>query len=55
MCCLGSPVSSAHFSIIASRFSRMIVDLPRAARIDHLPALLRQLANRLDKNADIND
>lgn len=31
------------------------IQLPRAARIDHLPALLRQLANRLDKNADIND
>lgn len=31
------------------------IHLPRAARIDHLPALLRQLANRLDKNADIND
>jgi ActR/RegA family two-component response regulator len=28
--------------------------LPRAERIDHLPALLLQLANRLDKNVDVN-
>jgi ActR/RegA family two-component response regulator len=29
--------------------------LPRAERIDHLPALLHQLANRLDKAPDVND
>jgi ActR/RegA family two-component response regulator len=29
--------------------------LSRNARIDHLPSLLRQLANRIDKNPDIND
>jgi ActR/RegA family two-component response regulator len=27
----------------------------RSSRIDHLPGVLRQLANRLDKNADVND
>jgi ActR/RegA family two-component response regulator len=29
--------------------------LSRESRIDHLPGVLRQLANRLDKNPDIND
>src|SRR5260370_38535158 len=31
------------------------IDLPRSARIDHLPGLLRQLVNRLDQSSDIND
>lgn len=31
------------------------INLPRGARIDHLPGLLRQLANRIDKNPDIDD
>lgn len=31
------------------------IDLPRSARIDHLPGLLRQLVNRLDKSLDVND
>jgi ActR/RegA family two-component response regulator len=29
--------------------------LSRDSRIDHLPGLLRQLANRLDKSPDVND
>ena len=35
------------------KFAR--IDLPISARIDHLPGLLRQLANRLDKGPDISD
>jgi ActR/RegA family two-component response regulator len=35
------------------KFAR--IDLPRSARIDHLPGLLQQLANRLDKSHDISD
>ncbi len=31
------------------------IDLPKNERIDHLPGLLRQLVNRLDKSLDIND
>lgn len=31
------------------------INLPRRERIDHLPGVLRQLANRLDKSPDIND
>jgi ActR/RegA family two-component response regulator len=31
------------------------LQLSRSARIDHLPGVLRQLANRLDKSADVND
>lgn len=31
------------------------IDLPRSARIDHLPGLLQQLVNRLEKNPDVND
>ncbi|HKF20766.1 MAG TPA: response regulator [Candidatus Angelobacter sp.] len=31
------------------------LDLDKSSRIDHLPGLLRQLANRLDKSADVND
>jgi ActR/RegA family two-component response regulator len=31
------------------------VDLPRSEKIDHLPGLLRQLVNRLDKSPDVND
>lgn len=35
------------------KFAR--IDLPRSARIDHLPGLLQQLANRLDKSPGISD
>ena len=31
------------------------LNLSRSARIDHLPGLLRQIVNRLDKSPDIND
>lgn len=31
------------------------IGLPRKARIDHLPSLLRQLANRIDRDPDVND
>ena len=31
------------------------IDLPRRARIDHLPGVLQQLVNRLDKSSDVND
>lgn len=31
------------------------ISLPRQERIDHLPAVLRQLANRLDKNLEVSD
>jgi hypothetical protein len=31
------------------------IDLPRSAKIDHLPGLLRQLVNRLESSLNSND